>query len=1188
MPILFSSFLAEATHLIGGYMNYEYLATLPSGNIRYKVTLNLYRDCFQSEVPFDDEIPLGVYLNNNNKDRYTIVDFNLITKRRVRPPGSANCTFYDENVCIEYGFYEGLIELPPSSVGYHLTFQRCCRNKQTNIPEDGGGIPFQGQTYYCFIPDNLYQNSSPVFSGVPSPFMCAKDTTTFDFSAYDKDGDELTYRIVHPYAGASPGDALPQPPDNLGNLPLVQYNAGYTYTQPFGTSNGSIANVDGTTGLTTFMSPSIGSYIVAIEVTESRDGVVLSRVRMDLQILVLNCPDNNRPQITGVDGEDFTIEEGETLCFDVEATDPDDDFLKLSVKGPIYDGSNNYNGPRATFFYSVDGTGNASGEFCWTPDCDMDRDEPYIVRITAEDDGCPPKFNTLDFTITVTPFVGADQIDGPTDVCQFNSYMYTAVGGSDGSTYIWEVVGGSIVGKDDSSTVMVDWSGSTAGTLRMTEVSQYGCPGETTEINVNISESPELPIISGKDTVCENEIGLNYSVGFTAGHTYTWSADNASFSNVNQNQVTIGTYSPPEFSLRIVEENSIGCTSDTGIIEVFVSIPQAQLYGPTTVCPNAEGVEYIVTGGPFTDLNFTITGERSFTETDSSVIIDWGDEGVGSISVTATNKFGCVSTPNSINIQKSYVLDPSVIFGVTDVCELEQGVEYSSLEVNGVSYLWNVGGGVQSSGDSSALITVDWGTAGTGSVSVQERAYDLINDSICLSPPARIDVTIHPLPIADEIIGNVEMCQFEDTFTYTINGYPNSSFEWMINGNSNNIIGQGSNTIRVYWNTAGSFVLSVKETSDQGCEGMVVDTLITVHPVPTTTSIQGPDIICPEDVFAKDYSVNGLSNSSFYWEVYGDKTFSGQGTDQITVDWEPSIPSGRIRVAETTEFGCTGDTIELEVEIDRLAIDMRVVSVGSPDDRMIIEWQLAELSQADEFTIQKRTAGAGVWNDLITLPGNVFRYIETPLNTDVSAYEYRVVSTNQCGTQINSEAHTSILLQGYQDENFDINMTYSPYFGWDNGVDFYQVYESINNGPFRLIPISPLPNQSTLIQNDPDQFKKCYRILAHELEGNVTQSWSNEICFTFSPEIFVPNAFTPNNDNLNDGFGAQGIAIKEFNMLIYNRWGEKLYETNNIDDRWDATYRGDKVQMGTYVYLITFTDFDDKVYQRTGTINLIY
>ena len=180
-----------------------------------------------------------------------------------------------------------------------------------------------------------------------------------------------------------------------------------------------------------------------------------------------------------------------------------------------------------------------------------------------------------------------------------------------------------------------------------------------------------------------------------------------------------------------------------------------------------------------------------------------------------------------------------------------------------------------------------------------------------------------------------------------------------------------------------------------------------------------------------------------------------------------------------------------------------------------------------------------------------------------------------------------MLLQGVQDEKFNITLNFSDYLGWDNGVSNYTVYESINNNPYKLMATGVTPFTDISLVNKIEDYKKCYRIYAEELMGEETSSWSNEICFFFSPEIYVPNAFTANNDNLNDGFGVKGIAINEYNIKIYNRWGEQLHESTDIDEKWIPVYKNKDVPMGTYIYLINYTDFENKVYTKSGTINLI-
>ena len=86
-------------------------------------------------------------------------------------------------------------------------------------------------------------------------------------------------------------------------------------------------------------------------------------------------------------------------------------------------------------------------------------------------------------------------------------------------------------------------------------------------------------------------------------------------------------------------------------------------------------------------------------------------------------------------------------------------------------------------------------------------------------------------------------------------------------------------------------------------------------------------------------------------------------------------------------------------------------------------------------------------------------------------------------------------------------------------------------------------------------------------------------------QIFIPSAFTPNNDGDNDNFKVEIIGQKEYTMTIFNRWGEIIFEERN--GAWDGKLNNNIVQNGTYSYTILGTDFKDKAFIYTGIVTLI-
>lgn len=87
--------------------------------------------------------------------------------------------------------------------------------------------------------------------------------------------------------------------------------------------------------------------------------------------------------------------------------------------------------------------------------------------------------------------------------------------------------------------------------------------------------------------------------------------------------------------------------------------------------------------------------------------------------------------------------------------------------------------------------------------------------------------------------------------------------------------------------------------------------------------------------------------------------------------------------------------------------------------------------------------------------------------------------------------------------------------------------------------------------------------------------------------LWVPNSFTPNYDELNDYFGAYGLHLNSFNMRIYNRWGELLFESNDLLNRWDGYYNNNPCQQDVYTYVIIYQDNKNRYFQKTSTFTLM-
>ena len=83
-------------------------------------------------------------------------------------------------------------------------------------------------------------------------------------------------------------------------------------------------------------------------------------------------------------------------------------------------------------------------------------------------------------------------------------------------------------------------------------------------------------------------------------------------------------------------------------------------------------------------------------------------------------------------------------------------------------------------------------------------------------------------------------------------------------------------------------------------------------------------------------------------------------------------------------------------------------------------------------------------------------------------------------------------------------------------------------------------------------------------------SFSDSVKVYVIRKVYVPNAFTPNNDGLNEIFYFRSISVAEFELMIFNRWGELIFTSNNINDGWDGTYKGKDVEIDVYVWKVRY------------------
>ncbi len=278
---LFLPLLADATHIVGGRIFYECL-----GENSFRITMKIYRDCYNGEAPFDNPANVAIYRRSDNS-LFDVLHIPLGSVTPIPVILDDPCLNAPPSLCVEEGLYTAVINLPTSSEGYILSYQRCCRNATiANLfnPSE------QGATYFTVIPEvgGLLCNSSPVYKEWPPIAICANKTFVFDHSAIDPDGDSLVYEFCAPLKGASIADPIPGIPQ-APPYQKVNFNTIRGFSEQYPLSSNPALKIDPHTGIITGKPTLPGQYVVGICVKEYRGNKLLGENIRDFQFNVSDC-----------------------------------------------------------------------------------------------------------------------------------------------------------------------------------------------------------------------------------------------------------------------------------------------------------------------------------------------------------------------------------------------------------------------------------------------------------------------------------------------------------------------------------------------------------------------------------------------------------------------------------------------------------------------------------------------------------------------------------------------------------------------------------------------------------------------------------------------------------------------------------------------------------------------------------
>jgi gliding motility-associated-like protein len=363
-----------------------------------------------------------------------------------------------------------------------------------------------------------------------------------------------------------------------------------------------------------------------------------------------------------------------------------------------------------------------------------------------------------------------------------------------------------------------------------------------------------------------------------------------------------------------------------------------------------------------------------------------------------------------------------------------------------------------------------------------------------------------------------------------------------------------------------------------------VEILDAPQPGMLATPLEG----CEPVVVDVSYRYGDATDSIAYTWGDGVRSSGATGTEQHTYQIYPTYLTTQEYPLIQYLYGPTGcvttDTAAIIVHPGFYSTDlpyMRLVTVAESQE-IAIKWD--SFPGATEYVLYR--------NGVIVDTTAEFSYLDNTFEIAQKRNEYTIRATNVCLEETEaSNLGTNILLVGKgSDDNTISIVEWTPYQDWEKGVNAYSLEVQNEDKSFTEIyregsGADKTYQDNTFLASALAGFStyKCYRIAAYENEYPQQVSYSNVECVPYKPVIFIPTAFSPNADGLNDVYRPITFGIEHYEVKIYNRYGQKITQFDQTSKGWDAS----DAAMGAYMVTIRAKGTDNEWYNEKSTVTVV-
>jgi gliding motility-associated-like protein len=870
--------------------------------------------------------------------------------------------------------------------------------------------------------------------------------------------------------------------------------------------------------------------------------------------------------------------------------------------------------------------------------------------VSASNPVCPGNSDQLQISVVKQPTVDAGQDQS---LCNNNSVI-TLQGSSTNSASIqWSGGTGSFSSSNNlTTTYSPSLTEQNAGTYTLTLTANGNTPCTAISDKVTISFAKPVTVNAGPDqTFCSDISTIALTGSGTNYNSVTWSGGSGTFTSSASGATTYtpsaGEKASGSTTLTLTANANAPCPSLSDDIKItYIQTPTINAGNPQTLCADATSIALNAIGTNYASITWS-GGNGNFApnnSVNSSYTPTTTEKNAGSVTLTIKAEGNAPCKAVTGNVKISFTPIPTVKAGPgQQVCETTPTVTLNGSGTNYSSLSWTGGTGTFSNSNSGST-TYSPSTAEKGSGSVK-LIITALGNSPCSAVSDALTITFDPAPTVDP---GAPQAVCSNNIKITLNGSIKNATSASWTGGLGTFT-PSANSLNASYNPTqaeianGSITLTLTTVKNSTCDIAKAPVTITITQPPIVKA--GPPISICQNITSVQLNGSVQGSTNYVWSTEGSGSFSPSTTilnPQYFLNSQ-DFQKGVNLVLTATASNCLPVSDKLKITVNPLpAVDLgpdlqscegtsvTVKTQGIPN--ATYSWTQDGNVLNENSNSHTYTSSTGTVRFIVkVMDENQCSNIDSVKVSTIPLPKVTVNSISICqndngtlsGTIVNTNdiaAYNPII--SWSKDNKDLGVSVNTINVKDKGIYTFSVNASgcIGSGngnvDYYPSPILDLPGQIKFcIDNDKivlldggkgftdylwEPGNRTTDTMSTSTAGVYTLTVSNQYnCKTSDqllvrevcpPRLFVGDAFTPDSDGVNDFYNVYGAHIGKFHMLIFNRWGEIIFESYDRHKNWDGIYREEPMPIGVYPWIITYEGDTDEFkgpYKLEGSVTVI-